>query len=176
MLTRNQNSGEYFLVLKNVIENLFRCLGSVTDCSYDTVTKNIETATQPRQKRSVDEVCMIRKGCSVIISFQEAWLLEQAREDDYRLTDEICQTDAEECNRRLAVFADAYDDQQTNSRRRRSADEDTLLEMALLTEGSYEASISSVSDTSVTFSFPQLPAGKYDIIVNRSVGINIDIN
>ena len=119
---------------------------------------------------------MIRKGCSVIISFQEAWLLEQAREDDYRLTDEICQTDAEECNRRLAVFADAYDDQQTNSRRRRSADEDTLLEMALLTEGSYEASISSVSDTSVTFSFPQLPAGKYDIIVNRSVGINTNIN
>ena len=102
-----------------------------------------------------------------MIFSQEAWLLEQAEEDDYRLTDEICQTDAEECNRRLAMLADAYD--QTNSRSRRSADEDALLEMALLTEGSYEASISSVSDTSVTFSFPQLPAGKYDIIVNRSV-------
>ena len=104
-----------------------------------------------------------------MISSQEAWLLEQAEEDDYRLTDEICQTDADECNRRLAMLADAYD--QANSRSKRSADEEALLEMALLTEGSYEASISSVSDTSVTFSFPQLPAGKYDIIVNRSVMI-----
>ena len=68
------------------------------------------------------------------------------------------------------MLADAYD--QANSRSRRSADEEALLEMALLTEGSYEASISSVSDTSVTFSFPQLPAGRYDIIVNRSVIIN----
>ena len=105
-----------------------------------------------------------------MISSQEAWLLEQAEEDDYRLTDEICQTDADECNRRLAMLADAYD--RSNSRSRRSADEEALLEMALLTEGSYEASISSVSDTSVTFSFPQLPAGRYDIIVNRSVIIN----
>ena len=103
----------------------------------------------------------------IMISSQEAWLLEQAEEDDYRLTDEICQTDAEECNRRLAMLADAYD--RSNSRSRRSADEEALLEMALLTEGSYEASISSVSDTSVTFTFPQLPAGRYDIIVNRSV-------
>ena len=106
----------------------------------------------------------------IMISSQEAWLLEQAEEDDYRLTDEICQTDAEECNRRLAMLADAYD--RSNSRSRRSADEEALLEMALLTEGSYEASISSVSDTSVTFSFPQLPAGRYEIIVNRSVVIN----
>ena len=106
----------------------------------------------------------------IMISSQEAWLLEQAEEDDYRLTDEICQTDAEECNRRLAMLADAYD--RSNSRSRRSADEEALLEMALLTEGSYEASISSVSDTSVTFTFPQLPAGRYDIIVNRSVIIN----
>ena len=35
---------------------LFRCLGSVTDCSYDTVTKNVEAETQQRTKRSVDEV------------------------------------------------------------------------------------------------------------------------
>ena len=102
-----------------------------------------------------------------MISSQTAWLLEQAEEDDHRLTDEICQTDVEECNRRLAKMADA-EDEQSNGRSRRSADEEALLEMALLTEGSYEASISSVSDTSVTFSFPQLPAGRYDVIVNRS--------
>ena len=105
--------------------------------------------------------------CQLTFDSQEAWLLELAEEDDYRLTDEICQTDAEECNRRLAVFADAYD--QAKSRTRRSADEEALLEMALLNEGSYEATITSVSDTSITFSFPQLPAGRYDIIVNRSV-------
>ena len=105
--------------------------------------------------------------CQFTFDSQDAWLLELAEEDDYRLTDEICQTDAEECNRRLAVFADAYD--QAKSRTRRSADEEALLEMALLNEGSYEATITSVSDTSITFSFPQLPAGRYDIIVNRSV-------
>ena len=105
--------------------------------------------------------------CQLTFDSQEAWLLELAEEDDYRLTDEICQTDAEECNRRLAMFADAYD--QAKSRTRRSADEEALLEMALLNEGSYEATITSVSDTSITFSFPQLPAGRYDIIVNRSV-------
>ena len=65
------------------------------------------------------------------------------------------------------MFADAYD--QAKSRTRRSADEEALLEMALLNEGSYEATITSVSDTSITFSFPQLPAGRYDIIVNRCV-------
>ena len=105
--------------------------------------------------------------CQLTFDSQDAWLLELAEEDDYRLTDEICQTDAEECNRRLAVFADAYD--QAKSRTRRSADEEALLEMALLNEGSYEATITSVSDNSITFSFPQLPAGRYDIIVNRSV-------
>ena len=105
--------------------------------------------------------------CQLTFDSQEAWLLELAEEDDYRLTDEICQTDAEECNRRLAMFADAYD--QAKSRTRRSADEEALLEMALLNEGSYEATITSVADTSITFSFPQLPAGRYDIIVNRSV-------
>ena len=105
--------------------------------------------------------------CQFTFDSQEAWLLELAEEDDYRLTDEICQTDAEECNRRLAMLADAYD--RAKSRTRRSADEEALLEMALLNEGSYEATITSVSDTSITFSFPQLPAGRYDIIVNRSV-------
>ena len=105
--------------------------------------------------------------CQFTFDSQDAWLLELAEEDDYRLTDEICQTDAEECNRRLAMFADAYD--QAKSRTRRSVDEEALLEMALLNEGSYEATITSVSDTSITFSFPQLPAGRYDIIVNRSV-------
>ena len=105
--------------------------------------------------------------CQLTFDSQEAWLLELAEEDDYRLTDEICQTDAEECNRRLGMFADAYD--QAKSRTRRSVDEEALLEMALLNEGSYEATITSVSDTLITFSFPQLPAGRYDIIVNRSV-------
>ena len=105
--------------------------------------------------------------CQITFDSQEAWLLELAEEDDYRLTDEICQTDAEECNRRLGMFADAYD--RAKSRTRRSVDEEALLEMALLNEGSYEATVTSVSDTSITFSFPQLPAGRYDIIVNRSV-------
>ena len=105
--------------------------------------------------------------CQFTFDSQEAWLLELAEEDDYRLTDEICQTDAEECNRRLGIFSDAYD--QAKSRTRRSVDEEALLEMALLNEGSFEATITSVSDTSITFSFPQLPAGRYDIIVNRSV-------
>ena len=52
-------------------------------------------------------------------------------------------------------------------------DEDALLEMALLTEGSYGATVTAVSATTLTFSFPALPAGSYNLIVNRCVACKL---
>ena len=58
-----------------------------------------------------------------------------------------------------------------HSRTKRAVDEEALWEMALLTKGSYEATVSAVSDTSITLSFPELPAGKYTVVVNRKGGV-----
>merc|ERR1740128_594120 len=52
------------------------------------------------------------------------------------------------------------------SRVKRTANEEELLEMALMTEGTYEAEVTAVTETSVTFTAPALPAGDYDVIVN----------
>ena len=38
--------------------------------------------------------------------------------------------------------------------------------MALLTEGTYEATVTSVSSSNITFTTPALPAGEYDVIVS----------
>merc|ERR1712180_104624 len=38
--------------------------------------------------------------------------------------------------------------------------------MALLTEGTYEATVTGISDTEITFLPPALPAGTYEVIIN----------
>merc|ERR550517_33531 len=58
------------------------------------------------------------------------------------------------------------DDEETFLRTRRAADETALLEMALLTEGTYEATVTAATTTSLTFTPPALPAGQYDVIIN----------
>merc|ERR1719402_2142959 len=50
--------------------------------------------------------------------------------------------------------------------RKKRASEAVLLEMVLLTENTFEATVTDVSSTSVTFTTPSLPAGDYDVIVN----------
>ena len=90
----------------------------MADCSYDTVTKNVEVETQQRAKRSVDEVREYLYAYGSHLIPQEEWLLEQAAEDDYRQTMEICESDADEenqegdgfwCASRLNMMADIED-------------------------------------------------------------------
>ena len=90
----------------------------MADCSYNTVTKNVEAETQQRTKRSVDEVSEYVYASVSHLFSQEEWLLEQAAEDDYRQTMEICEHDADEedqeadgfwCAERLNRMADIQD-------------------------------------------------------------------
>ena len=65
----------------------------------------------------------------------------------------------------------AAKNQLVHSRRRRSTDLE-LLEMSM--EGSVQASVTAVTDTSVTFTPPELPAGDYNVIVYVSGSGNAD--
>ena len=86
---------------------------------------------------------------------------EWAEESMNNLMHEVCNDDITKCihliNKRSTEFL---------SRDKRSADEDSLLEMALMTEGTYEATVDDVTATSVTFTTPALPAGDYDVIIS----------
>ena len=100
---------------------------------------------QSRHKRSEDEY-----------DYED----ELSAKDDQELLDAICRTDVLKCNEMLNnMFS-------SRSQFKRSANEAKLLEMALLTEGTYQADVVSVDSTSITFLPPALPAGEYDIIIN----------
>ena len=138
----------------------FRCVGS-NNCEFDEITKNYETEQLPnRAKRSAEEEEMMRA-------------LEE--KDDYELTMLICETedeDEEEPNAMLcAQRLNSIHSSTSLSRKRRATDEVGLIEMALLTEDSYEGTVSAVSDTSITVTFSSLPAGSYDVVVNIQGGI-----
>ena len=141
----------------------FKCIGG-KNCDFDKVTQKIEVESLPRAKRSVDE---------------DEYLIALEEEDDYKLTMMICSseegdnndeeldlTQAFNCAKRLEKLS------KDNSvlRKKRNTDEVGLIEMALLTENSYEGTVSSVSDTSLTFTFDELPAGTYEVIVNIQGG------
>merc|ERR1719483_104165 len=134
---------------------IWRCFGqNLKDgCKHDSVVQHVETETISREKRSVGH---------------EEWLRQLEKEDDERLTFEICESgSSEDCSERLASLEDRY----SYSRRKRSATEEDLIEMALLTEGSFEGIVSAVTDTSLSFAFTALPAGKYNIIINIKGGV-----
>ena len=78
----------------------------------------------------------------------------------YFALNDICIDDVKKCNAVLDQLAGG------NTRTKRGADVAALLEMALLTEGTYEATVDSVSATEITFTPPALPAGDYAVIVN----------
>ena len=136
----------------------FKCIGGKS-CDFDKVTQKIEVEAPPREKRSVDE---------------EEYLMALEEEDDYKLTMMICSPEDEEldetqtfnCAKRLEKLSN----NNSPSRRKRNTNEVGLIEMALLTENSFEGTVSSVSDTSLTFTFDELPAGTYEVIVNIQGG------
>merc|ERR1712106_551167 len=86
--------------------------------------------------------------------------LAWAQEDDQSLIYEVCMTDAAKCNHMINKRS------APSSRVKRAANEEELLEMALMTTGTYEAEVTAVTETTVTFTAPALPAGDYDVIVN----------
>ena len=137
----------------------FKCIGGKS-CDFDKVTQKIEVEAPPREKRSVDE---------------EEYLIALEEEDDHKLTMMICSPEEDEeldetqtfnCAKRLEKLSN----KNSPSRRKRNTNEVGLIEMALLTENSYEGTVSSVSDTSLTFTFDELPAGTYEVIVNIQGG------
>merc|ERR1712106_739591 len=86
--------------------------------------------------------------------------LAWAEEDDQSLIYGVCMTDAAKCNHMINKRS------APSSRVKRAANEEELLEMALMTTGTYEAEVTAVTETTVTFTAPALPAGDYDVIVN----------
>ena len=85
---------------------------------------------------------------------------DMSKEDDWMLLEEICETDVSKCQEMMDMkFL------MPHRRRKRSVDEEYLLEMALLTEGTYSTTITSNNATSVSFQSPILPAGEYNVIL-----------
>ena len=113
-------------------------------CNNEEVTKNVANnePTIRRTKRSL---------------FSE---IQESAEDDERQTNEICKEFPNECWARILKTKG-----KKHSRNRRSTVQE-LIEMSPLAENSFEADVTSVSVNSIQLTFPNLPAGEYDIIVN----------
>ena len=139
-------------------EPTWRCLHG-TSCNHEDVS--FMQSDLDRKKRELPE------------DWDE--LQDMEREDDETLLEEICMSDAQRCTEMVNELQQAWgrqkisaeeDDEETLLRTRRAADETALLEMALLTEGTYEATVTAATTTSLTFTPPALPAGQYDVIIN----------
>ena len=121
----------------------WRCLGN-ENCAHEDVSMMTETPS--RYRREADP--------------NAEDYLQMEREDDASLLADVCQTDVHACVAMLNNLDGGA------SRKKRAADEAALLEMALLSEGTFEATVDSVTATTITFTPPALPAGDYDVIVN----------
>ena len=145
---------------KDENDNLIvKCVAGEKHCNFADATQNIETSSEPgREKRD--------EG-------MDEWFRELEWEDDLNQLETVCDIDneimfdLEYCFqlRKLLMSEESY------TRSKRSVDEEGLVEMALLTEGSYEGTVSAVSATQLTVSFTELPAGKYTVIVNIQDGV-----
>jgi len=142
---------------------IVKCPG-LKDCSFDSATQNIETKSLPgRNKRDAENDEMFRN-------------LEA--EDDLEKMKEACDPDAiqEDPDQHDALLACAdmvnliTEKRDSLSRRKRSTDEEGLVEMALLTEGSFEGTVTAVSPTELSVTFTELPAGTYTVIVALEEG------
>ena len=122
----------------------WRCLHGES-CDYDHI--NSVGVPSARYKREADPL------------FPK--YAEWADESMNNLLQEVCNDDTAKCIHLINKRSTDY-----LSREKRSADEDSLLEMALMTEGTYEATVDDVTGTSVTFTTPALPAGDYDVIIS----------
>lgn len=103
------------------------------------------------------------------MSYNHTQLNELKKEDDDKLTDEICQTDAEKCVERLLYL-------ENQNIPEISASEMDLVEMHFVTEGSVEGNVASVSESYLTFSFDALPAGTYNVLVNVKGGVGTAVS
>ena len=137
------SAADAWVKMTGVDPSKWRCLHG-EKCDYKAIHESQQVVN--RYRREADP----------LFPKYEAW----AEESFEILMDEVCESDAEKClhliNKRSA----------DSPRSKRSADEDALLEMALLTEGTYEATVTSVSSSNITFTTPALPAGEYDVIVS----------
>ena len=143
---------------KDEFDNLIvKCVAGEKHCNFDDATKNIETSSEPgREKRDAG---------------MEEWLRNLEWEDDMQLMETVCDIenemfDMEQCHGLRARLMN-----ENRNRKKRSVGEEGLIEMALLTKGSYEGTVSAVSPTELTVSFPELPAGTYSVIVNIQSGV-----
>ena len=134
---------EFWMKFAGTETPTWKCLGS-DSCAHEDVSMMTETPS--RYRRETDP--------------NAEDYLQMEQEDDASLLADVCQTDVKACIAMLNNLDGG------NSRKKRAADEAALLEMALLSEGTYEATVDSVSATEITFTPPALPAGDYDVIVN----------
>ena len=124
----------------------WRCMHGAA-CSHEEISAMSEVPT--RYKRETDE-------------HAEDYLQMEA-DDDASLIYDICASgDVRACN----AWLNQKSGEGSSSRKKRAANEAELLEMALLTDGTFEATVDSVSATEITFTPPALPAGDYDVIIN----------
>ena len=139
-----QSSRDLWKKVTGVDPSNWKCLHGYS-CDFDTIN-NIGVPSA-RYKREADPL------------FPK--YAEWAEESMANLMHEVCNDDIAKCVHLINKRSTDY-----LSRDKRSADEDSLLEMALMTEGTYEATVNNVTTTSVTFTTPALPAGDYDIIIS----------
>merc|ERR1712106_837006 len=141
--TEETSSDDFFVKLTGKASTPWKCLHGVA-CDHEAISTMSEEPT--RYRREADP---------------NFWRYEaMAVEDDKSTMEEVCMTDAIKCNHMINKRS------APTSRSKRAANEEELLEMALMTEGTYEAEVTAVTETSVTFTAPALPAGDYDVIVN----------
>merc|ERR1712106_1067281 len=141
--TEETSSDDFFVKLTGKASTPWKCLHGVA-CDHEAISTMSDEPT--RYRREADP---------------NFWRYEaMAVEDDKSTMEEVCMTDAIKCNHMINKRS------APTSRSKRAANEEELLEMALMTEGTYEAEVTAVTETSVTFTAPALPAGDYDVIVN----------
>merc|ERR1719483_1010979 len=139
----DRSADDFFVKLTGKASTPWKCLHGVA-CDHEAISTMSEEPT--RYRREADP---------------NFWRYEaMAVEDDKSTMEEVCMTDAIKCNHMINKRSVPF------SRSKRAANEEELLEMALMTAGTYEADVTTVTDTTVTFTTPALPAGDYDVIVN----------
>ena len=136
-------------------EIIVKCPGN-QDCTFDSATQNIETKSLPNiNKRDVE--------------FDE-FFLNSAKQDDFEQMEKACDPDAiqddPDQGENCAYWLEVNMKSESLTRRKRSTEEEGLVEMALLTEGSVEGTVTAVSPTELTVTFGELPAGTYNVVVN----------
>ena len=137
------SAADTWVKMTGVDTSKWKCLHG-KQCDYKAIHESQQVVN--RYKREADP----------LFPKYQAW----AEESLEILMEEVCKSDADKC---LHMISKRSTD---SPRSKRSANEAELLEMALLTEGTYEATVTSVTSSNITFTTPALPAGDYNVIVS----------